>query len=41
MEEKTSSALMNYYLRRVIAKMVIPKPARAKRAHERNESHSR
>jgi len=38
MEERATSALMTFYLRRVIAKMVVPKPVRAKRAQKRSGS---
>jgi hypothetical protein len=41
MEEKSPSALMNYYLRRVIKKIVVPKPARAARAQARKDHRSR
>jgi hypothetical protein len=35
------SALMNYYLMRVMRKIVVPKPGRATRARVRKEHRSR
>jgi len=35
------SALMNYYLKRVLAKIVVPKPARVNREKERKGHRSR
>jgi hypothetical protein len=37
MEEKISSALMSYYLRRVMRKIVVPKPGRVPRAQAQKE----
>ncbi|HVP96862.1 hypothetical protein [Methanoregula sp.] len=41
MEEKAPSALMNYYLRRVIARIVVPRPVRVTRAQGRREHRPR
>lgn len=40
MEEKPPSALMNFYLRRVMKKIVVPKPGRVPRAQARKEHRS-
>jgi len=41
MDEKTNPVLVHYYLRRVIARIVVPKPARRTRAEARKDQRPR